>query len=318
MGDYTTKVPTVSPVVPFMDKADAEALRKAMKGMGTDEEAIINILAHRTSYQRQIIKETYKEVHSRDLEKDLKSELSGYFEDVMMALMTPMPLYMAQTLNKAIKGKDNNTLIEILCTRDKISIANIKKAYMEEYGTELTDDLNKLSNERFRQFLITMITEERNEATDDMETAKLLQQQLFDAARDHSAVTVEEEMMRILTQYSYPMLRMAFYEYFNVHDEEYQSVIDTKFPEELKTVMKIVYISIMSPPIFFAKELNNAMAGSGTDDPKLIRLIVSRVEIDMENIKEEYEKLFNKSLEAAIKGDTSGDYKKVLLALIES
>lgn len=316
--DYNTKVPTVSPALPFMDNADVEALRKAMKGMGTDEEAIINILAHRTSYQRQIIKETYKEVHNRSLDDDLKSDLSGHFEDVMIALMTPMPLYMAQTLHKAIRGKHHNTLIEILCTRDRISIANIKKSYMEEYGTELSDDLNKLSNVRFRQFLIAMITEERSEVTDDMETAKLLQQQLFDAARDHSNITVEDEMMRILTKYSYPMLRLAFWEYFNVHDEEYQNVIETKFPEELKDVMKTVYVSIMSPPIFFAKELNSAIAGAGTDDPKLIRLVVSRVEIDMGNIKEEYEKLYNKSLEVAIKGDTSGDYKQVLLALIES
>jgi len=316
--DYNTKVPTVSPVLPFMDRADAEALRAAMKGMGTDEEAIINILAHRTSYQRQIIKETYKEVHDRNLIDDLKSDLTGHFEGVMIALMTPMPLYMAQTLHKAIKGKDKNTLIEILCTRDKISIANIKKSYMEEYKTELSEDLNKLSNVRFRQFLISMITEERSEVTDDMETAKLLQQQLFDAARDNSGVTVEDEMMGILTKNSYPMLRLAFWEYFNVHDEEYQNVIDTKFPEELKGVMKTVYVSIMSPPIFFAKELNSAISGAGTDDPKLIRLVVSRAEIDMENIKEEYEKLYNKTLELAIKGDTSGDYKQVLLALIES
>lgn len=316
--DYNTKVPTVSPVLPFMDRADAEALRAAMKGMGTDEEAIINILAHRTSYQRQIIKETYKEVHDRNLIDDLKSDLTGHFEGVMIALMTPMPLYMAQTLHKAIKGKDKNTLIEILCTRDKISITNIKKSYMEEYKTELSEDLNKLSNVRFRQFLISMITEERSEVTDDMETAKLLQQQLFDAARDNSGVTVEDEMMGILTKNSYPMLRLAFWEYFNVHDEEYQNVIDTKFPEELKGVMKTVYVSIMSPPIFFAKELNSAISGAGTDDPKLIRLVVSRAEIDMENIKEEYEKLYNKTLELAIKGDTSGDYKQVLLALIES
>jgi len=82
--------------------------------------------------------------------------------------------------------------------------------------------------------------------------------------------------------------------------------------------MKKVYRSITSPPEFFCKELNSAIAGSGTDDPKLIRLVVSRCEIDMGNIKEEYEKRYNETLEKAIKGDTSGDYRKALLALIES
>ena len=36
---------------------DAEALRNAMKGMGTDEAAIIKIIANRTNAQRQKIKE---------------------------------------------------------------------------------------------------------------------------------------------------------------------------------------------------------------------------------------------------------------------
>ena len=38
---------------------DAADLRKAMKGMGTDEDAIIKIVANRTNAQRQKIKESY-------------------------------------------------------------------------------------------------------------------------------------------------------------------------------------------------------------------------------------------------------------------
>merc|ERR1719341_344461 len=198
--------------------------------MGTDEMAIINILAHRTSYQRQIIKEAYKTAFDRDLLKVLKSELGGHFEDVMMALMTPMPLYLAQALHKAIKGKDNNTLVEIICTRDKVSIENIKKAYMEAHGTELTEDLNKHPSVRFRQFLITMISEERSEVTDDLQVAKDLSQKLFDAVKGQSGTPVEEELMDMVTKFSYPMMRLTFREYFNIHSEKFGSVIETQFP----------------------------------------------------------------------------------------
>lgn len=56
---------TIRPVHPFTPDADAKALRKAMKGFGTDEAAIINILCARTGQQRQEILITYKQMHGR-------------------------------------------------------------------------------------------------------------------------------------------------------------------------------------------------------------------------------------------------------------
>lgn len=58
------------------------------------------------------------------------------------------------------------------------------------------------------------------------------------------------------------------------------------------------------------------MAGFGTDDKDLINLIVLRSELDLGNIMETYEKLYEKSLTEAIEEETSGDYKKLLLDIL--
>jgi annexin A7/11 len=65
---------------------DAEDLRDAMKGLGTNEDKIIKIVANRTQKQRLEIQKIYKEKFNRDLIKDLKDELRGKLEDAIVNL----------------------------------------------------------------------------------------------------------------------------------------------------------------------------------------------------------------------------------------
>lgn len=57
---------------------------------------------------------------------------------------------------------------------------------------------------------------------------------------------------------------------------------------------------VQSPAAFFANRLHKAMNGMGTDDTTLIRVIVSRSEIDLETIKNEFERIYNRTLYSAV------------------
>jgi annexin A7/11 len=88
-----------------------------MKGLGTDEETIITILTSRTNKQRQDISNAFTAEYERALVDDLKSELGGKFEDVIVALMMPPDQYLCKQLRKAMDGigTEEEALIEILC-----------------------------------------------------------------------------------------------------------------------------------------------------------------------------------------------------------
>lgn len=58
------------------------------------------------------------------------------------------------------------------------------------------------------------------------------------------------------------------------------------------------------------------MAGMGTDDKALINILIARSEIDLGNIKLEFVKNYEKTLDQWIEDECSGDYKKMVLALI--
>ncbi|XP_023835059.1 annexin A1 [Salvelinus sp. IW2-2015] len=73
-----------------------------------------------------------------------------------------------------------------------------------------------------------------------------------------------------------------------------------------------------SKPAFFAEKLNLAMKGKGTRTNILTRVMVSRSEVDLARIRQEYKKTFGKTLSQEILDDTNGDYEKILLALCGS
>lgn len=69
---------------------------------------------------------------------------------------------------------------------------------------------------------------------------------------------------------------------------------------------------------YIASLFRKAIAGAGTNDALLIRTIVQhRGPYILPGVKAAYQKMFGKSLVDDIKGDCSGDYKRLLVAICD-
>ena len=92
--------------------------------------------------------------------------------------------------------------------------------------------------------------------------------------------------------------------------------IDRLFSGDVKKIFKAITYALLSPSEYFAYRINKAIKSFMTNDNILIRVIVSRDEIDIERIKRYYKQQFKKDLYTTIQEETSGDYRNLLLALI--
>lgn len=308
---------TVTEAPGFNPEQDVEALRKAMKGTGTDEAAIIAILPRRTIAQRQLIKEAYKRAVGKELADDLKSELTGNFEKVAIGLLMPAPVYDAYELKSAIKGAgtDEACLIEILASRSNSEMRTLTATYNKEYGKSLEDDVCGDTSGMFKRVLVSLLTANRDESnTVDQALAVQDAKEIYEAGEARWG-TDEVKFLTVLCVRNRNHLLKVFEEYKRISGRDIEDSIKREMSGCLEEVFLAIVRCIKSKAGFFAERLYKSMKGLGTTDSILIRVMVSRSEIDMQDIKAEFLKTYGKSLHSFIKGDTSGDYRKILLEL---
>ena len=145
---------TVTPARDFDPEKDAERLYEAMRGIGTNEQELIDILAYRSLEQRRIISKTFTKKYDDDFEQWLYSELSGWFKSTIQGMMNPDHM-LAEDLRWATKGFTTGvaTLIDILVPLTSEELRRVKDYYQSYYKTSLrdhiVDDIHDLTGESF-------------------------------------------------------------------------------------------------------------------------------------------------------------------------
>ncbi|CAN9513431.1 unnamed protein product [Ophioblennius macclurei] len=306
---------TVTAAPNFSASGDAAVLDKAIKTKGVDENTIIEILVKRSNEQRQQIKEAYQQASGKPLESALKSALKGDLEDVVLALLRTPAQYDAQLLKSAMKGigTDEETLVEILASRTNRQIVDIKKAYKEEYKKDLEEDIRGDTSGDFRTALLELCKAGRTEGVSE-QLIDSDARALYEAGEGRKGKDCTA-FIEILTTRSAAHLRKVFERYSKYSKVDVAKAIDLEMKGDIELCLTAIVKCAGSRSAYFAERLNLSMKGKGTRKPILTRIMVSRSEIDMKRIKEEYKKNYGKTLHQEILDDTKGDYEKILLAL---
>lgn len=307
---------TVPSQVPSVAE-DCEELRKAFGGWGTNEGLIISILGHRNAAQRKLIRETYAETYGEDLLKALDKELSSDFERVVKLWALDPAERDAFLANEATKRwtSSNKVLVEIVCTRSPQELLLARQAYHALFKKSLEEDVAYHTTGDFRKLLLPLVSSYRYSGDEvNMRLAKseagILHEKIEKKAYS------DDDFIRILTTRSKAQINATLNHYKNEFKKDINKDLKADPKDEFLALLRATVKCLTYPEKYFEKVIRLSINKRGTEEGDLTRVVTTRAEIDMKIIKDAYQKRNSVPLDRAIGKDTTGDYEKMLLALI--
>ena len=148
----------------------------------------------------------------------------------------------------------------------------IRAAYKNEYGQDLEKLLFKEFSGDVEKLFIVLLQAARDEANSftnvdaDVET-------LYKAGEGKFG-TDEAEFIRIFCNRGFRHLTNVFNAYAKKYERTVRKVVEKEFTGKMETFLVAMVDFIIDYPTYFADLLESSMAGIGTDEDKLNRVIL--------------------------------------------
>jgi annexin A7/11 len=301
---------------------DAEAIRKAMKGFGTDEKALISILAKKDPIQIGTIRAQYDQRLMRNLIQDLEKETSGYFSRGLVEIARGPLVADCYNLMEAMKGLGTKEAIldDVLVGRSNADINAIKQKYQELFQRSLQKDLQGDLSAGTEQMYDMIISARRAE-----DSQPVIPQEIEHAVTELQASIGGfvgknvPQVCQLLTSKNDAQLRAIAQAYQQRFHKSLDSVLKSSFSGHMEDALRLLVRRAVNRPEAEAIRLEESMAGLGTKDELLVQRVV-RCHWDrnfMNAVSAAYKQVYKKDLVKRIEGETRGDYERLMVACVK-
>ena len=300
---------------------EADGLRGAMKGFGTNEDVLIQILSRPDPLRMALIRTTYSRRFNRSLEEDIKKETSGSFRDGLLAIVRGPLVQDVENVYNAIKGlgTKESMLNDVLLGRSNADLRVIKQEYHKRFGHHLEADVKgDLSLKTERLFSMVMA------ATRSEESAPIVPQEIdrdvanLYAATEGRVGADQITVCSIMASRSDGQLRTIAQQFEQRYHIKLEKVLEKEFSGHMQDALLLMLGRATDPSMTAAVQLEDTMKGVGTRDTllvnRVIRLHWNRAEMDQ--VKRAYAFRFKRDLITRIQGETSRHYQKLLVTVL--
>ncbi|WRT69495.1 uncharacterized protein IL334_006481 [Kwoniella shivajii] len=323
-------IPAPPPAVPvstlpgYNAQFDAERLRKATKGFGTDERTLIDTLSPLDAFQMEVLTRTYEQTVGRSLKKTLEKELSSWLEYTLVLLSLGPLNGDLHLLNRACSGAGTHEdlLNELLLGRSNEEMFYLKEGYKRVYGKDLVSVVRgELSMKTERMFNMALSGQRDESPYVNQQQVQQDVEALYRAGPGKIG-TDEIGVCGILLSRSDAHLQAIAQAFPQRHRVALSQMIQSEFSGHMKDGLYYIAKGVEGDGqgvIRDAELLHAAMAGAGTKDERMIYRIVrnhwNRPRFNA--IKTQYQSLYRQTLKRAVEGETTGKYEKALVGIIE-
>ena len=297
---------------PFNPEQDSEAINQAIQSNDDAQiENIINIICERTNDQRQQIKEKYISNYGVDLSEALNKKLSGDLGSLIKGLLYNPVDYDVEQIFKAIEGlgTDDEVLIEIISTRPSSHLQKVNKRYIELHPKETIEQaIIGDTSGAYQKLLVAMVHGVRSENPyPNCTKMKEAVEEIKNADKNMK----ESIFVKYFGSCSYNEVGTICSLYERMYKEPFLKMVEREFSGDTKKLFVSLLSYISDSGKYFAKILNKFK----TKD--LNRVLISRNEVDMQEIRDSYRTLYQTDLVEDIKEKTKDNYQKALLILAQ-
>ena len=192
----------------------------------------------------------------------------------------------------------------------------IKNAFKQIYNEDLEKWIKDDTSFNFKKMLVALLQCNRSmNPTPNLAQCQVDAQALYNAGEGRLG-TDESTFIRIFANRSPAEMIMINKCYMGIRPKGLYHAIEKEFSGDIRKLLQTVLEGLMDTPSYYAKRIRDSVKGLGTNDSRLVRVIVSRSEIDLGLIKQAYRANYGRDMLHDVRDDTSGYYREILTGLI--
>ena len=288
---------------------DLENLNGALKNKEITK--IVETICKRTNSQRQTIKENYLSNYGSDLIKEFESQLSGKVKDLIVGLMMTPEDFDAYQIYQSVKGlgTDELTLSEIIATRPSRHISIVREKYPQLYKESLDDAIIGDTSGCYQKLLIAIIQGKRSD--NPYPNSQKMKEIVEKLKKGEKGKIPEDIFVQHFGSCSYGEICTICRLYEKTYKVNILDNVKDSFSKDTYDFVKILLQYISDSGSYFAEKIHNFK------EKDLTRILISRSEVNMDEIRDSYKELYNTELVEDLKEKFEGDYQLGLTILAE-
>lgn len=303
-----------------------EVIRKAMKGFGCDEAALISVFTsprYENPWAMAQLVQDYSSRFVRDLADDIKSETRGDLETLLLALVRGPLEQDVRVLIKALDGFGTNedALMDVLLCRSNADIRAISDEYRRIKGHDLLIDIKgDVDDTLFRLYSMVLA------ATRAEDMAPVNPEEIDEKVTELQCATEgivganAISVAHIFTGSNAAQLNAISDAYERKYQRSLEDVIGKEFRGDVEDALLYMLESAVDRARTDAKRLEEPLHKTIRKDRLFINRVVSLYwnRSRLEAAKSAYEiySTGGVSLSDSVKMNLSGDYMEAILALL--